>query len=188
VTEPRSEGTRRGSRGSVAKARKAASRPAADSRPAPAPDPALPPHVPPADFDYAAAFGCLAAVQAKINCYGATPELVLRRGLALMSLGNYLAAAYDAERVLQTEGSNLEAHYLHGQACLALAAVRAGVLRPGLAAAMPTAALPSRMELLDAAQQAFEVVLGRNPEDAQAQRGLAGTLRMRERLLASGIA
>ncbi|MCA1819018.1 MAG: hypothetical protein LC620_03025, partial [Halobacteriales archaeon] len=111
----------------------------------------LQPHVPPPDFDYAAAFGCLAAVQAKINCYGATPELVLRRGLALLSLGNYLAAAYDAERVLQGEPDLVEAHYLHGQACLALAAVKTGALRPGMAAALPAAALPAKRELFDAA-------------------------------------
>lgn len=135
----------------------------------------LPTHVPSPDFDYAAAFGCLAAVQAKINCYGATPELVLRRGLALLSLGNYLAAAYDAERVLQTEPDLVEAHYLHGQACLALAAVKTGLLRPGLAASLPAAALPTKLELLEAAKQAFEVVLRQNPDDAQAMKGLAAT-------------
>lgn len=144
-------------------------------------------HAPPPDFDYAAAFGCLAAVQAKINCYGGTPELVLRRGLALMAMGNYLAAAYDAERVLQTDATNNEAHYLHGEACLALAAVKAGMLRPGIAAAHPAAALPTQGELLDAAQQAFETVLAGNPEDAQAQRGLAGTRRLREQLAARAL-
>lgn len=138
----------------------------------------LSPHIPPPDFDYAEAFGCLAAVQAKINSYGATPELVLRRGLALMSLGNYLAAAYDAERVLQTQPDLAEAHFLHGQACLALAAVKTGVLRPGLAASLPAEALPSRRELLDAARQAFAFVLDQNPQDAQAQRGLAAANRL----------
>ena len=140
-------------------------------------------HAPPPDFDYAAAFGCLAAVQAKINCYGGTPELVLRRGLALMAMGNYLAAAYDAERVLQTDATNNEAHYLHGEACLALAAVKCGMLRPGLAAAHPAAALPTQGELLDAAQQAFETVLAGNPDDAQAQRGLDATRRLRDQIV-----
>lgn len=136
---------------------------------------------PPPDFDYAAAFGCLAAVQARINCYGATPELVLRRGLALMALGNHLAAAYDAERVLQGEPGNVEAHYLHGQACLALAGVKAGLLRPGVGASVPASALPSGDELLDAARQAFEAVLAANPADGQAAKGLAAVGRMRRR-------
>jgi tetratricopeptide (TPR) repeat protein len=148
----------------------------------------LPAQVPSPDFDYTAAFGCLAAVQAKINCYGSTPELVLRRGLALLSMGNYLAAAYDAERVLQTEPDNAEGHYLHGQACLALAAVKMGMLRPGLAASIPVSALPSRRELLDAAQQAFEVVLARNPDAAQARRGLEGTERLRRRMAEKSVA
>ena len=136
------------------------------------------PAAPPPDFDYAAAFGCLAAVQARINCYGATPELVLRRGLALMALGNHLAAAYDAERVLQAEPENAEAHFLHGEACLALAALRLGLLRPGVGSLVPAAALPSCEELLEAAAQAFEAVLASNPGDAQAAKGLAATKRM----------
>lgn len=136
------------------------------------------PAAPPPDFDYAAAFGCLAAVQARINCYGATPELVLRRGLALMALGNHLAAAYDAERVLQAEPHNAEAHFLHGEACLALAALRLGLLRPGVGALVPAGALPSCEELLEAASQAFEAVLAGNPADPQATKGLVATKRM----------
>jgi tetratricopeptide (TPR) repeat protein len=149
----------------------------ARSGPQPAADLGFP--APPPDFDYAAAFGCLAAVQARINCYGATPELVLRRGLALMALGNHLAAAYDAERVLQSEPENVEAHYLHGQACLALAALRLGLLRPGVGALVPAGALPSSEELLEAADQAFRTVLASNPGDAQAAKGLSATSRMR---------
>lgn len=136
------------------------------------------PAAPPPDFDYAVAFGCLAAVQARINCYGATPELVLRRGLALMALGNHLAAAYDAERVLQAEPHNVEAHFLHGQACLALAALRLGLLRPGVGSLVPAGALPTCGELLEAARQAFEAVLAGNPADPQAAKGLAATKRM----------
>jgi len=142
-------------------------------------DAGLPPYVPSPDFDYTAAFGCLAAVQAKINCYGATPELVLRRGLALLSLGNYLGSANDAERVLQSDPSLLEAHWLHAQSCLALAAVRTGLLRPGLATGLPVSALPSRRELLQAAKDGFARILAVNPDDAQARKGLDAAERFR---------
>ncbi|MCA1818960.1 MAG: hypothetical protein ABR562_03290 [Thermoplasmatota archaeon] len=125
------------------------------------------------DLDYAAAFAALSEVHAEMHREGVSMERLLRRGHARFALGNYLAAAFDAERVAREEPGWVEAHYLKGQACLAMAAVKLGFAFPGVGVYMPAEGLPSRSHLLDVAQRAFELVLGRNPDDRQAARGLA---------------
>jgi hypothetical protein len=132
----------------------------------------LRPHVAPPDLDYEAAFRCLATVEARIATRGTNAARVLRRGFASMALGNYLAAALDAEWVLRGEPEKLEAQYLKGQACLAMAAVKAGVARPGIGVFLPASALPPRARLLELATDSFQRVLSQNPDDSQARKGL----------------
>lgn len=131
------------------------------------------PLLPADDLDYAAAFAALAHVHAEIARDGASAARLLRRGHARFALGNYLAAAFDAERVAREEPGWVDALYLKGQACLAMAAVRLGLARPGVGVYMPTDGLPPLGHLLDVARRAFEAVVGRSPDDRQAQRGLA---------------
>lgn len=133
------------------------------------------PHLPSADMDYPAAFRVLAGVQVEVTRSGLTRERVLRRGAALLALGNYLAAAFDAERALRMDPEWTEAHYLKGQAFLALAGVKHGVARPGPGAYLPLEVLPRRRHLLLTARQCFLSVLARLPTDPQASQGLAAT-------------
>ena len=125
------------------------------------------------DLDYEAAFRALAEVHSEMRRDGVSTQLLLRRGLARFALGNYLAAAFDAERVARQEPDSMDAHYLKGQACVAMAAVRAGLAHPGIGVYMPSEALPERSHLLAVAQRSFEVVLRSDPDDRQARRGLA---------------
>lgn len=131
------------------------------------------PHLPSPDLDYPAAFRVLADVQAEIVRDGFSRERVLRRGAALLALGNYLGAAFDAERALRLDATWTEAHYLKGQAFLALAGVKQGVARPGPGAYLPLKALPPGRHLLLTARQCFVVVLARGGGDPQAVKGLA---------------
>ena len=124
------------------------------------------------DLDYTAAFSALAEVHAEMRRDGVSSDLLLRRGHARFALGNYLAAAFDAERVAREDPDIADAHYLKGQSCLAMAAVKLGLARPGIGVYMPVEGLPSRSHLLAVAKRAFEAVLGRNPDDTQALRGL----------------
>ncbi len=136
------------------------------------PPPALP-HLPSPDLDYAGGFRVLATVQAEILRQGMTRERVLRRGAALLALGNYLGAAFDAERALRMDPAWSEAHYLKGQAFLALACVKHGVARPGPGAYMPMQALPPRRHLLLTARQCLLQVLATRPDDPQAGKALS---------------
>lgn len=131
------------------------------------------PHLPSADMDYAAGFRVLADVQAEVVRDGLTRERVMRRGAALLALGNYLGAAFDAERALRMDPLWSEANYLKGQAFLALAGVKHGVARPGPGAYLPLKALPPRRHLLLTSRQCFLSVLARAPSDPQALKGLA---------------
>lgn len=137
-----------------------------------------PPHLPSPDLDYAAAFRVLADLQAEIVRDGLNKERVLRRGAALLALGNYLGAAFDAERALRMAPAWTEAHYLKGQAFLALAAVKHGVARPGPGAYLPVTALPPRRHLLMTARQALLWVLAREPSDPQAMKALVASDRL----------
>lgn len=125
------------------------------------------------DLDYAAAFSALAEVHAEIQRDGVSAGLLLRRAHARFALGNYLAAAFDAERVVREQPEWVDGHYVKGQACLAMAAVKLGFAFPGVGVYMPPDGLPPRAHLLSVAQRCFESVLGRNPGDTQASRGLA---------------
>src|SRR5207249_3065343 len=113
--------------------------------------PLTPPYLAPADMDYGRAFQTLADVQGDVIREGLTTELLLRRCHARYALGNYLAAAFDAERVLQTDRACAEALYVKGLAMLALAAVKHGIARPGVGADVPVEALPSRKQLIESA-------------------------------------
>lgn len=139
---------------------------------APPGSPALP-HLPSPDLDYTTAFRVLADVQAEVLRLGLSRERVLRRGAALLALGNYLGAAFDAERALRLDPAWAEAHYLKGQAFLALAGVKHGIARPGPGAYLPMAALPPRRHLLLTARQCLLDVLARRPDDPQAGKVLA---------------
>lgn len=130
------------------------------------------PHLPSPDLDYTAAFQVLARVQAEVLRDGLDREKVLRRGAALLALGNYLGAAFDAERALRMAPAWGEAHYLKGQAFLALAGVKHGVARPGPGTYLPLRALPSRRHLLLTARQCFLAVLAQEAGDPQARKGL----------------
>ena len=134
--------------------------------------PALP-YLPSPDLDYAGAFRVLADVQAEIVRHGLSRERALRRGNALLALGNYLAAAFDAERALRMDPAWSEAHYLKGQCFLALAGVKHGIARPGPGAYLPLQALPPRRHLLLTARQSLLDVLARRPDDPQASKVLA---------------
>lgn len=124
------------------------------------------------DLDYAAAFAALCQVHSEIKQEGVCARLLLRRAHARFALGNYLAAAFDAERVAREHPEWVDAHYLKGQACLAMAAVRLGRARPGVGVYMPVEGLPPLAHLLNVARRAFQSVLDRNEDDRQAQRGL----------------
>lgn len=137
-----------------------------------APPPGLP-HLPSADLDYARSFGVLATVQAEIVREGLTRERVLRRGTALLALGNYLSAAFDAERALRMDPTWGEAHYLKGQAFLAMAGIKHGVTQPGPGAYLPMKALPPRIHLLRTARQSLLAVLAQRPDDPQARKSLS---------------
>lgn len=130
------------------------------------------PHLPSPDLDYAAAFRVLADVQAEIVREGLDRQRVLRRGAALLALGNYLSAAFDAERALRFDPTWTEASYLKGQAFLALAGVKHGVARPGPGAYLPIRALPPRRHLLLTARQCLLAVLARGSDDPQATKAL----------------
>lgn len=130
------------------------------------------PYLPSPDLDYPQAFRVLAGVQAEIVRDGLTRERVLRRGAALLALGNFLAAAFDAERALRLDPTWGEANYLKGQAFLALAGVKHGVARPGPGAYLPVQALPPRRHLLLTARQCLLAVLAQEPEDPQAFKAL----------------
>lgn len=131
------------------------------------------PHLPSPDLDYTAGFRVLADVQAEIVRDGLSRERVLRRGAALLALGNYLGAAFDAERALRLDPTWGEANYLKGQAFLALAGVKHGVARPGPGAYLPLKALPPRRHLLLTARQCLLAVLAGEPSDPQALQALA---------------
>lgn len=131
------------------------------------------PHLPSPDLDYTAGFRVLADVQAEIIREGLSRERVLRRGAALLALGNYLGAAFDAERALRLDPTWSEANYLKGQAFLALAGVKHGVVRPGPGAYLPLKALPPSRHLLLTARQCLLSVLAGEPSDPQAVQGLA---------------
>lgn len=131
------------------------------------------PHMPSPDLDYTAGFRVLADVQAEIVRDGMSRERVLRRGAALLALGNYLGAAFDAERALRLDPRWAEANYLKGQAFLALAGVKHGVARPGPGAYLPLKALPPRRHLLLTARQCLLTVLAGEPSDPQALKALA---------------
>jgi len=146
----------------------------------------LRPLFPADDVDYAAAFAILSDVHSRMQRDGVSAELLLRRGHARYALGNFLAAAFDAERVARAEPAVLDAQYLKGQACRAMAAVKFGVVRPGVGVYLPPEGLPSRRHLLDVAAGAFETVLRSNPDDAQARRSLKTALAWKELLEAHG--
>lgn len=124
------------------------------------------------DLDYVAAFAALAEVHARMQRDGSGPDLLLQRAYARFALGNYLAAAFDAERVAREEPSRVDAHYLKGQACLAMAAVRLGIASPGIGVYMPPEGLPPLDHLVQVAHRAFAQVLRQSPDDLQAQKGL----------------
>jgi len=124
------------------------------------------------DLDYAAAFAALCQVHSEIKRDGVSPCLLLRRAHARFALGNFLAAAFDAERVVREQPDWVDAHYLKGQACLAMAAVRLGRARPGVGVYMPVEGLPPLAHLLNVARRSFQSVLDRSEDDRQAQRGL----------------
>jgi tetratricopeptide (TPR) repeat protein len=140
--------------------------------------------MPSPDADYGEAFRCLASVQAAMLREGATKELVLRRCHARFALGNYLAAAFDAERASRLDPECSEADYLKGQAFLALAAMKEGLVGPGIGAHIPSAVLPRRHHLLLTARKCFLRVLAANPDDVQAQRELRATDALLEHLAA----
>ncbi len=130
------------------------------------------------DMDYGDAFQSLASVECTMRREGTTEELLLRRAQALLALGNYLRAATDAETVARGNPGCIEAHFVKGQANLAMAAVKMGLARPGLGSAMPRSSLPTTSKLLGVARQCFTDVLARNPDDSQAARALAAAERL----------
>lgn len=138
------------------------------------------PYLPPSDLDYGASFQLLLKVQAEIRLMGADPARTLRRGHARLALADYLGAAFDAEHVIRVPPSHPgaqflpEAQFLKGQAMLALAAMKHGVVRPGIgiASARLEASLPPRRDLALTAKHCFQLVLATNPLDAQAERAL----------------
>lgn len=136
--------------------------------------------LPPADLDYGDAFRNLANIELTMRREGATEELLLRRAHAMLALGNYLRAAFDAEEVARGNPENAEAHFVKGAATLAMAAVTMGLARPGVGAYLPKSSLPRTLDLLAMAEQCFAAVIARNPDDPQAGRALAATARLRD--------
>jgi tetratricopeptide (TPR) repeat protein len=130
-----------------------------------------PPFLADPDLDYRKAFAALIAVEAEIAREGPDVPRVLRRGFARFALGNYLAAAFDAERAARLDPACMEAEFLKGEALLAVAAVKHGVAPTGVGAAVPRRALPPRRHLLLTAEASFRRVLAENPGDAQAEKG-----------------
>ena len=131
------------------------------------------------DLDYEAAFRALCDVHSEMRRDGVGVDLLLRRAHCRFALGNFLGAAFDAERVVRERPGWTDALYVKGQACLAIAAVKEGILRPGVGVYMPPEGLPERKHILGVAERCFEAVLERQPEDTQAQRGLATVQAMR---------
>lgn len=125
------------------------------------------------DLDYEAAFRALCAVHSEMRRDGVSADLLLRRAHCRFALGNFLGAAFDAERVVRERPAWSDAQYLKGQACLAMAGVRDGTVHPGVGVYMPPDGLPERDHLLDVAERCFASVLRADPDDVQAVRGLA---------------
>jgi tetratricopeptide (TPR) repeat protein len=134
--------------------------------------------LPPPDLDYGDAFQNLAAIELTMRREGNTEELLLRRAHAMLALGNYLRAAFDAEEVARGNPESSEAQYVKGQASLAMAAIRMGLARPGIGSYLPRSSLPKTVDLLAMAKQCFASVVARHPEDPQAARALAAVDRL----------
>ncbi|MEA3190365.1 MAG: hypothetical protein QOD77_947 [Thermoplasmata archaeon] len=134
-----------------------------------------PPYMPQADLDYEEGFRALVAIEAEMMVQGVSAERLLRRGHARFALGNFLAAAFDAERAIRMDPHNPEGDYLKGQAFLAMAAVKHGVARPAIGTGLPKKALPPRRHLLLTARNCFQRVLALNPDDPQARKALRAT-------------
>lgn len=136
--------------------------------------------LPPADLDYGDAFRNLANIELMMRREGSTAELLLRRAHAMLALGNFLRAAFDAEEVARGDPACSEAQFVKGRASLAMAAIRMGMARPGVGSYLPRSSLPKTVDLLAMAEQCFAAVLARNPDDAQAARALAATAKLRD--------
>lgn len=136
--------------------------------------------LPSPDQDYGDAFRNLAGIELTMRREGSTEELMLRRAHAMLALGNYLRAAFDAEEVARGNPECSEAFFVKGQASLAMAAIRMGLARPGIGAYLPRSSLPKTPELVAMAKQCFAAVLARNPDDTQAGRALAAAERLGE--------
>jgi tetratricopeptide (TPR) repeat protein len=136
------------------------------------------PYMPSPELDYAAGFQRLAKLHLKVRRGGLTKALAVQRAHVLFSLGNPLGAAFDCERALRLDPTFAEAHFVKGQAMLAMAGVKEGLVQPGPGTYLPHTVLPPRRDLLMAAEACFEKALFHNPDDPQALRALAATTEM----------
>src|SRR5688572_4841932 len=100
------------------------------------------PYMPSAEVDYAAGFRKLARLHVKACREGLTKDLALKRAYVLFAVGNPLGAAFDCERALRLDPLSGEAHFLKGQAMLAMAGVKHGLVAPGPGAYLPNKILP----------------------------------------------
>lgn len=134
------------------------------------------PYMPAAELDYAAGFRKLARLHVKACREGLTKDLALKRAHILFAVGNPLGAAFDCERALRLDPLSGEAHFLKGQAMLAMAGVKHGLVAPGPGAYLPSKILPPRRDLLMAARACFDKAMSCNPQDPQAPKALEATL------------
>jgi tetratricopeptide (TPR) repeat protein len=137
-----------------------------------------PPYVPPPDSDYGEAFHRLVEAGAALRLEGPSEERLLCRGMAHVALGNYRDALSDAEQAIRRNPFSTEGHYLKGQALLALAAIKHGVLVVGVGSRALAAGLPPRRHLVLTAMQCFRRCLDANPDDPQALVQLAAADRL----------
>ena len=143
------------------------------------------PFMPPPELDYAEGFRKLAKIHVRAQREGLTKELALQRAHIMFSVGNPLGAAFDCERVLRFDAHCGEAHFLKGQALLAMAGLKHGIVSPGPGAYSPAKMLPSRRDLLWGAYCCFEKAILCNHKDGQARKARAATITMMQ-LLATG--
>lgn len=130
----------------------------------------------PCDSDYVENFQALADVNVALQQEGPTAELLLRKAMFELDLGNYGAARRAARDALDMDPDLAEAHYQEGLANLLLAFARAGVVPAGPGhATTPGESIES---LLQATATCFGHTLRISPDDPEVQEDLAAVSRL----------
>lgn len=128
------------------------------------------------DHDYTDAFQHYAHCSTLVETGGATKQELLTRGHTAFEIGDYHRALMDAVHAQARDESDAQPLLLRGQALLALAAVRTGLIAPG--PGMATQVVPSLRDLLAQAHDAIGHALHLAPDDAKLRRVHAATQRL----------